>query len=472
MSIIKIFGKLPASFMSDFVEDAADPTGAWSAGASSWTFVSPRLGFTYEVTGSGLNLSGSTPTGAFQFIDVFESGTKLGTLESPFLQIEDWISIAGGTGSNLWKVNQLYSGWTDYTGSALDDVIEGMGGNDTLTGLDGNDTFRVGVGNDTMFGGAGEDTADFSGIDGLDFSSSPDFGTSISLEVGLKYNNSAGFSSAFTGQGTSIEHVIGSVFSDLITGSSMGNTLSGLGGSDEIRGLGGDDTLNGGTMKDKLWGDDGFDVLSGGGGADRLFGGTGNDVLSGGKGNDRMLGGKGLDNLFGGSGSDQAFGGAGQDNLQGGAGNDGLFGENGRDNINGGSGADLLDGGGGGDFMLGGGGRDRMLGGLGGDTMDGGSGNDRIFGGAGNDTITGGKGNDTMNGGAGRDVFEFNLDKVTGDDYLVNYNLTKDSLFFTGTLITPISVATTGTDTILTHDGGTVTFTDLIFNLSDITIGF
>jgi len=76
---------------------------------------------------------------------------------------------------------------------------------------------------------------------------------------------------------TGVENVVGTRFSDIISGSAADNTF---------RGGAGDDTLDGGGGDDDLTGEDGVDVLSGGNGDDLLSGGKGNDVLTGGGGDD------------------------------------------------------------------------------------------------------------------------------------------------------------------------------------------
>ncbi|MEG4003561.1 hypothetical protein [Microcoleus sp. SVA1_B3] len=95
---------------------------------------------------------------------------------------------------------------------------------------------------------------------------------------------------------------------DKVLGTSLPDTLNGLGGNDIINGVAGNDSLIGGA---------GNDTSNGGGGNDILVGGDGNDILIGGSGNDSLIGGAGNDNLTGGDGQDTfVFGDAnGQDNI-------------------------------------------------------------------------------------------------------------------------------------------------------------
>ena len=80
---------------------------------------------------------------------------------------------------------------------------------------------------------------------------------------------------AFTGDGH-----------DLIIGSAVDNSLSGMRGDDSIYGNSGDDFIDGGAGNDVLHGDAGNDTLIGNAGDDLLWGGAGNDTLTGGSGAD------------------------------------------------------------------------------------------------------------------------------------------------------------------------------------------
>jgi serralysin len=79
-----------------------------------------------------------------------------------------------------------------------------------------------------------------------------------------------------------INFVLGTRFDDSLTGSNLGETISGGAGAgrDEINGLGGDD------------------VLLGFGGNDIIVGGSGNDLIAGSDGRDVLTGGVGADSFF------------------------------------------------------------------------------------------------------------------------------------------------------------------------------
>lgn len=182
---------------------------------------------------------------------------------------------------------------------------------------------------------------------------------------------------------------------------------------------------------DHLIGSSFSDTISGYGGHDRLEGLAGHDLLDGGAGNDTLLGGAGNDTLRGGAGNDSLNGGNGVDILNGGAGND---------TLNGGTGADRMNGGGGDDVYYvdnvddviieaANGGIDRIMSTIGIDltgrngayanvenvTLQGStninaygtSADNRLIGNSGNNFLSGRGGNDTLTGGAGSDTFLF-----------------------------------------------------------------
>jgi len=118
------------------------------------------------------------------------------------------------------------------TGTPGVDLLVGRDGNDVLNGAGGNDVLDGGAGNDTLTGGPGADTLiGGDGIDTADYSSSS-AGVTVNLQTG---SVSGGDAQGDTLSG--IEKVIGSAFTDVLTGG---------GGNDTIIGGGGNDTLDGG----------------------------------------------------------------------------------------------------------------------------------------------------------------------------------------------------------------------------------
>jgi Ca2+-binding RTX toxin-like protein len=191
----------------------------------------------------------------------------------------------GNGGSPAKGVNKILGNWKDdiLVGTDGIDAIFGRGGNDTLIGL---------AGEDTLDGGDGIDTASYDG--------SPE---GVTIDLG------AGTASGGDAEGDlliSIENLTGSALGDVLTGDDGANTLIGSNGDDELEGGAGADFLDGG---------DGGDELDGGGGNDTLLGGDGNDLLTdlsghntldGGAGNDVLtVAGTNFDVLTGGSGPDR-----------------------------------------------------------------------------------------------------------------------------------------------------------------------
>ena len=321
-------------------------------------------------------------------------------------------------------------------GSLDDDLIDGLEGDDQLSGLEGDDTLEGGAGDDTLDGGDGNDTASYA---------------SASDWVGVHLSSSSPQDTWGAGWDTliGIENLIGSAFSDILSGNDGANRLEGGGGFDVLIGGLGNDLLDGGEGEDEAhyqWASSAVNVNlaltgaqnTGGAGVDtlvsieRLRGSEYNDVLRGDAGDNGLVGEGGDDWLFGGAGNDALNGVAGYDRMYGGTGNDiyyvmddtdftyelagegqdfvlawvdhqlrdnvenlqlmmngtGVIGKgNALDNgITGNDGANRLYGYGGDDGFGGNGGDDWLFGGDGNDTLHGGTGYDRMYGGTGNDT--------------------------------------------------------------------------------------
>ena len=165
------------------------------------------------------------------------------------------------------------------TGTADGESIAGLSGNDTLYGGGGDDSLSGGPGNDLLKGGPGADTLEGgAGLDTISYEDSPT-GVTIHLEAGTAMGGDAEGDEL----GEDIEHVIGSVYGDTLTGADAihaGSKLWGLGGNDTLAGGRGDDTLYGGAGDDRLDGGEHDDTLEGGPGADVLTGGRGTDTAS------------------------------------------------------------------------------------------------------------------------------------------------------------------------------------------------
>ena len=307
------------------------------------------------------------------------------------------------------------------SGLSGDDTLYGMGGDDTLDGGDGNDLLVGGPGADTLKGGGGDD-------DTIGYADSPE-GVTINLGDGTARGGHAdGDTIVDMGAADRIEHVRGSMYDDVLTGSGRDNSLWGLGGNDD---------LDGGRRNDKLFGGAGDDMLDGGAGKDTLEGGYGADMLTGGEGDDtasysmsmmgvtvrlhsgQAMGGDAegdtwnlsvpqtytngdeeevevnladIENLTGSANDDILAGDMRDNTIMGGAGNDRIYGGPNPADADTESDAGLTNA----DTLHGDGGDDRIFGGVGGDILRGGAGNDMLHGGPGADMLYGGAGSDMI----------------------------------------------------------------------------
>jgi Ca2+-binding RTX toxin-like protein len=409
--------------------------------------------------GGGLDTARYASASGAVFVDL-ASGTAGGAAGNDIL-----IGIENVSGSAFGDEIVGDAGGNVLAGEDGDDFIAGEGGDDDIDGGDGDDTIEGGLGDDLLFGGLGHDALrgrdgadelhggdgdDFlnggvgddrvDGGDGFDratYSSGAIAGVTVDLRIdGVAQNTGS--------QGmdilTSIEHVSGTRFSDVLRGDEGDNWIwggsdgSGVTGDDDLRGGGGNDLIQVGTGNHFLRGGSGADTLSlHGNGTDITAAGvTVSLALQGAAQNTEqgMMNLKGFENLSG-SLFDDALGGNGADNL--------LAGDSGNDNLSGGSGDDTLYGDG--RLTV----DTHQAGGSGpivayADVADvaypepwpgtpGGAGNDMLDGGKGDDTLVGGGGDDMLTGGQGRDTFTFGAND--GDDRITDFQ-NKDTIRFEG----------------------------------------
>src|SRR5215213_6344587 len=129
------------------------------------------------------------------------------------------------------------------TGTTSKDTINGRGGNDTISARDGSDLINGGPNNDRMNGGPGNDTyqffpnwgidrisADSGGVDTLTFPGS----RSVGVDVDLRADGAntceilaPGLDPCWTVQGTFIENVVGTAFTDNLFGNTLNNKITG-----------------------------------------------------------------------------------------------------------------------------------------------------------------------------------------------------------------------------------------------------
>jgi Ca2+-binding RTX toxin-like protein len=156
------------------------------------------------------------------------------------------------------------------TGTNGDDILYGSDWPETIYGLDGSDWLVGSYGNDRLFGGAGYDYlvggqgADVldggDGEDWVNYDTSPSsWGVVVDLAAGVGHSGDAE-GDTYVG----IENVLGSVFNDLLAGTSGNNWLAGGWGNDTLIGRAGNDRLEGGAGDDWLDGGAGADILNGG----------------------------------------------------------------------------------------------------------------------------------------------------------------------------------------------------------------
>ena len=92
---------------------------------------------------------------------------------------------------------------------------------------------------------------------------------------------------------------------------------------------------------------------------------------------------------------------------------------------------DVINAQGGDDTLLAHGGDDILRGGRGNDVLYGGAGNDSLNGGSGSDALVGGIGNDTLTGGSGKDVFRFDS-PLEGIDTITDFVVADDTIQING----------------------------------------
>ncbi|MBV6631423.1 MAG: calcium-binding protein, partial [Alphaproteobacteria bacterium] len=431
-----------------------------------------------------------------------------------YLSSDGGDTINGGSGSDAIDASGLTHGVTVH----LWNRVFGTGGYDNdITGIEivygtasGDVFWSANNINDTFYGGDGSDTF-YIGNNGGDYrdgEGGADWITAANRNGGVNINFSANKSTNEDGDEDTlhnIEHAIGSGFNDTITGDLNNNQLYGGAGDDQLLGGGGDDTLDGGG---------GSDTLTGGGGGDLFYlSSDGGDTINGGSGSDaidasglthgvtvhlwnRVFGTGGYDNditgieivygtdfddvfwsainindtFYGGEGSDTFYVGSnGGDYRDGGAGDDNDWitaaNRNGGVNINFSANKSTNEDG---DedtlhnieHAIGSGFNDTITGDLNNNQLYGGAGDDQLLGGNGADTLDGGSGNDTMTGGAGLDSFVFDNAAGEGDDVIVDFNTTDDTISVSGELIADLvaSAANDGNgDAVITHAGGAIT---------------
>lgn len=128
------------------------------------------------------------------------------------------------------------------TGDAGADTLHGYGEADMLSGGAGDDKLYGGAGDDRLVGGLGNDVMD--GGDGIDVVDYASASAGVRVDLSYGYYQETGGAGGDTLVG--IENLIGSAFSDVLTGDAKANAIDGGAGDDLLRGGDSSDTLKGG----------------------------------------------------------------------------------------------------------------------------------------------------------------------------------------------------------------------------------
>jgi Ca2+-binding RTX toxin-like protein len=219
------------------------------------------------------------------------------------------ISLATGAISGGDATGDVFISIENLTGSALNDTLEGDGGDNVLSGG--------------------------SGVDLLTYEHAT---AGVAVNLGLATAQATG--GAGTDTVSLFENLTGTAFGDTLTGSTAANLLTGLAGDDSLTGGSGNDTMVGGSGNDTYSVDTPSDVVTenpgegtdtvfssvsytltanvevltlsgaaaingtGNGDANLITGNSASNVLSGQAGNDTLVSGGGLDSMTGGPGAD------------------------------------------------------------------------------------------------------------------------------------------------------------------------
>lgn len=389
-------------------------------------------------------------------------------------------TAANGTGNNL--DNQL-------TGNASANFLDGRSGADKMNGYAGNDTYVIdnlgdevidnagtdlvmtyinhtlgstienlrlmginalnGAGNalnntiwantaDNVMDGAGDITVSGFRGDTLSY----EFGATSGITLDLSLAGPQATGGSGTDTVTNFEHLIGSNYDDLLSGTAAANVLDGFAGvdtvsyanatssvivdlseefatvtlsnvTDVVRNF---ENIIGSSFDDVMIGDLGNNVFSGGGGVDTV---SFANVLQDEGGVTADLSILVSQNTLA-SGVDTF---ADIRNLTGSLNNDTLTGDN-ASNI-----------------LLGGNGNDTLRGGGANDTLAGGDGADSIDGGAGADYISGGVGADKLTGGLGVDTFLFDSDTIAANiDKITDFSAADDTIYLDHAVFAGVSL--------------------------------
>lgn len=169
------------------------------------------------------------------------------------------VDLSSGTATG--EGDDTFTGIEQVLGSSMADTIIGNDGDNILVGMGGADTISGAGGNDILvpdgtYGAASDGDDVLDGGDG-DFDIVSYFPATGPIQASLQ-------DGLATGDGndslTKIEAIVGSDFSDVLTGDAHNNFIYGLGGNDQIDAGAGDDGIDGGADQDSIDGGVGTDT--------------------------------------------------------------------------------------------------------------------------------------------------------------------------------------------------------------------
>ncbi|MDQ1195402.1 cadherin domain-containing protein [Agrobacterium sp. SORGH_AS 787] len=332
--------------------------------------------------------------------DALDGGAGLDTVDYGLSSQAITVDLSTGTASGGYAQGDTLTAIENIAGSIYDDRLTGSFAANVMSGGSGNDVIEGLAGADTLDGGAGTDTVSYAHS-----------AAAVTVDLQLTTAQVSGGDAAgdiLSG----FEDILGSAFSDRLTGNSGANTLTGGDGDDVLAGLGGADTLDGGAGNDTAsyaassaavnvnlatgaaqGGDAQGDTLIS---IENLIGSGLSDTLTGNAGDNRLSGGAGDDVLAGLGGADVLDGGAGTDTASYAASSAGVV-VNLTSNLNTGGDAE-------GDILTN---IESVTGSAFDDILTGNAGANTLTGGAGDDILAGLAGADRLDGGAGSDTVSY-----------------------------------------------------------------
>ena len=313
--------------------DSLDVSGSGTVNAGNgddWVWVSPG--------GTGTTFTGGAGTDMISYAEYDDD-----------VQVAIGFSTNGADGENHTinsDIENIMGGrGNDYLyGNAGNNVIIPGIGNDVVTANSGNDTIDMWLdtwgpagnelGDDDISGGDGIDTVDYQSLQADPYAGRPsDYPVTVTLD-GVANDGTPGLET--DNIRTNVENVTGTNGDDVITGSSVANTLVGGGGDDVLQGLGGTDVFVGDRTDASCTDNcvpgtkDTVSYASSASAVTASLDGAANDGASGENENipssiEKLIGSPQADTLTAGTYSATLVGGLGADTLRGGSANDVLI---------------------------------------------------------------------------------------------------------------------------------------------------